>query len=144
MCMFSITTTLILIRHSMCSSLVNIISFNYCDYGSLQFGKKRMANKEEDECILWCSIIESSYVLVTTTTSQSSCNSEVKSPLWWLSHRFFSHIFSTLVLRMISHSHFQFPFNMLCNEILINILLCLPSTSISLFNWKGQHHFLFS
>jgi hypothetical protein len=65
----------------MCLSPIDIISINSYDCGSLQFGMKWMVNKEKDEHILWCSIIESSYVSLATTTSQSNCNSEVKSPL---------------------------------------------------------------
>ncbi len=53
-------------------------------------------------------------------------------------------IFSMLLSWMISHFHFQFPLHMLCNEILFNLLLCLLNSSVSLFNWKGQHHGQFS
>lgn len=78
--MFGITTRLILIQHQMCLSLINIISISSCDCGSLQLGKKWMVNKEKDECTLWHFTIESSYVSLAITTSQSSCSSGVKSP----------------------------------------------------------------
>jgi hypothetical protein len=131
----------------MCLSLTNITSINSWDC-------KKTYNLEKDEwrtrrkvnalCTLRHSTIKSSYVSFTIITSQSSCNSEVKSPHDDQALILLSRIFSKLLSWMMSHFHCLFPLNMLCNEIIFNLLLCLLNSLISLFNWKGQCHGLFS